>query len=80
MRIDWRTDKNAPAPCRVIRTDTGECLSPCAMADEETGEYERYDVAETLPDGCLHFNLDPQGLVKTVRGVAPLKIVHLKGQ
>lgn len=58
MRIDWRTDKNAPY-CRCYNLDTGECLSPCAMADEENGVAERY-VVEPLPDGRHKWLIDPK--------------------
>ena len=45
MRIDWRTDKDAPNG-RVIDLDTLQPISgthgACFMVDEETGEWSRY--------------------------------------
>lgn len=69
MRCDWANDRNAPAPCRVVRTDTGEVISPCALADEETGEFIRY----IRKDG--KFVLDASGqFTLTEKGIAPLRI------
>lgn len=59
MRIDWRNDHNAPR-CRTIDLDTGEILSPCAMADEEAGIVERY----LIVDGIWQIGVD--GRVATV--------------
>lgn len=44
MRFDYRDDGKI-LPFRIFKTydaDTGELLSPCVFADEETGEYERF--------------------------------------
>jgi hypothetical protein len=66
VRIDWQNDPTAPMPCRVVNLDTGEVLSPCAMADEETGEYIRY---------AQPFQIDQKTkLVKTERGKARIRI------
>lgn len=74
MRCDWRNDLNAPRPCHVVNLETGEILSPCAMADEETGEYERYDCSVT-DRGTLKFNCDPiTHLIKTISGIARVEI------
>ncbi len=68
MRCDWRNDPNAPM-ARIIDLDTGEVIRFCAMADEETGEYEQYRFA----GGKLI--VDPlRRCVLTVRGKARLKI------
>lgn len=67
MRYDWQNDPLAPVPCRVIDLDTGEALSPCAMADEETGEYDRWQV-------------NKQGMIEPViiSGKARLKVIVLQ--
>jgi hypothetical protein len=41
MRIDFAHDPNSPR-CRVFNLDTGAQITFCALADEETGEYEQY--------------------------------------
>jgi hypothetical protein len=51
MRCDWANDPDAPRPCRVIDLDTGEQLTYCAFADEETGEYRRW---RTTADGQMY--------------------------
>ena len=52
MRIDWRTDKNAPNG-KVIDLDTGEFISGpqgyCCMVDEEKGEWARYKYVNHTP-------------------------------
>ena len=74
MRIDWRSDLNAP-PCRVIDLDTGEQILYCVMADEETGEYERYQTS--IRDGKVHFAVDDKHRLVTVNGKSRLQIVLL---
>jgi len=73
MRIDWAHDPNAPTPCRVVNTETGEVLSPCVLADEETGEYVR-----VVLDAQGRIEIDSSTrLVKVTRGFAPLRIEML---
>ncbi len=62
MRIDWKSDPNAPR-CRVINLDTGKQIPFCAMADEETGEYEQW---RTFPSAARV--LAPDGRVVTDDG------------
>src|SRR5262245_3207194 len=73
MRCDWRKDPLATYPCSVINLDTGECLSPCAMADDETGEYERY----VLDQNTGRFLLNADKMATTIKGVCRLVILRL---
>ncbi len=70
MRIDWRHDDNAPY-CRVMNLDTGEQILRCAMADEETGEYEQW-----AHDGDKWL-LDATFSIYTIKGKCRLEIVPL---
>lgn len=71
MRCDWVNDKNAPVPCHVVNLDTGKVLSPCAMADDDTGKYERYDY-DPITRKC---GLDPTtGKVRIIRGKGRIEI------
>lgn len=76
MRCDWRKDRSAPWPCRVIDEETNEVLSLCAMADEETGEYEKY-VTEVGQDGKTIFIIGDDGRVKTVTKKSKIRIEML---
>lgn len=70
MRIDWRNDVNAPR-CRVVDSGIGGSLSPCAMADEEAGLVERYDVT----DGKWRIGED--GRVATITERRNIEIIPL---
>lgn len=80
MRIDWRNDPNATTPCRVIDKGTGKQILLCAMADEETGEYEQYVLDGPIPpDGRPRFVIDPKTkCVALHSGHANLEIVVLQ--
>ena len=67
MRCDWQNNENAPRPCYVVNLETAEVISPCAMADEETGDYIRYEHP---------FRVDEKtGRVVTIKGNARIKIM-----
>lgn len=72
MRFDWINDKSAP-PCRVINLDTGEHITFCFLADEETGEFGRYD-----RDANGKWHLGEDGRIGRIYGKCRLKIVPLK--
>ena len=72
MRCDWVNDPTAPVPCQVIDLDTGETLSPCAFADEETGEYVAYIQPWTIDKTT--------GKMMTWRGKARIRIEVLTCQ
>lgn len=71
MRIDYRGKGLTPMPrCQVTNLDTGERITPIAMADDQTGEFVRY---VTRADGI--FVIEPQTKrVLTESGRARLKI------
>ena len=74
MRCDWQNDPNAPTPCHVINLDTGDVLSPCAMADEETGEYSIYVIAKNgkfVTSAKVEFG---KARIKIQQGLPPLKV------
>lgn len=72
MRCDWRNDRTAPR-CRVIDLETGRQNLFCTLADEETGEYERWD---TEPDDPRRLRVT-NGRVQLVRGQTRLRIEPL---
>ena len=72
MRCDWRNDPTCPR-ARVINLDTGQQIFPCAMADEETGEYERYSRNEQG-----EWSIGADGRVATEKGHGRIEIVPLR--
>lgn len=67
MKIDWRTDTNAPVG-RVIDLDTDEPISGpnglCCFVNEETGEWKRY----VFRDGKAQIGKDGKIVIECGRG------------
>lgn len=69
MRIEWWKDKTAPR-ARTIGLATNEQICLCAMADEETGEYDQYAYCPEEK----RFILGPDKLPVVVKGRSRIRI------
>ena len=72
MRFDCGKDEKVE-PCRVIDLEAGKQIPFCRMADEETGEYVRYDVRQGA-NGERRWIIGPDGRVATIAGKTRLRI------